>query len=120
MNKGEAVKSYIMRMYHLRYQLQRVGETVPNMELAFVTLILESLVTTIGKKNFLPSFDEIVGNITQEESRMIARGKIQKHEEGELAAYVTHDKKEEGNRRSIKEASFSKFKRKERHISIPY
>jgi len=78
--------------------LQRVGESVPNRELVSVTLrglhpIWETFITTIRKNNILLSFDEIVGNLTQEELRMISRGRIQKHEEGEPATFIAHDKK---------------------------
>ena len=59
-----------------------------DMELVIVTLrglhpIWETFITTISNNNVLSSFDEIVGNLTQEESRMISRGRIRKHEEGE-------------------------------------
>ena len=98
MNKGEVVQSYIMRISHLRDQLQRVGQNVSDRELVVVTLrglppIWETFITTISNSNVLPSFDEIVGKLTQEESKMIARGRIQKHEEGEPIAYTTHDKR---------------------------
>jgi len=87
-----------MRTPHLRVQLQRVGENVSDRELVVVTRrglppIWETFITTISNNNVLPLFDEIVGKLTQEELRMIARGRIQKHEEGELAAYITHEKR---------------------------
>lgn len=68
------------------------------MELVILTLIgsppiWETFITTIINNNILSSFDEIVAKITQEESRMISRGRIQKHEEGEPVAYITHDKR---------------------------
>ena len=68
------------------------------MNLRGIPLVWETFITTIGNNNFLPSFAEIFGKITQEESRMIARGRIQKHEEGEPIAYIAHDerKREKG------------------------
>eukprot|EP00253_Pinus_taeda_P023604 PITA_23604 len=98
MNKGESIQSYIMRISRVRDQLLRVGEFVPDRALVVVTLrglpsIWETFITTISNKNVLPSFDEIVGKLTQEELRMIGRGRIQKHEEGEPVAYIIHDKK---------------------------
>ena len=98
MQKGYSIQSYIMRISCIINQLQRVGEDVPDMELVVVTLrglppIWETFITTISNTNFLPSFDEIVGKLTQEESRMIARGRIQKHKEGEPIAYNAHEKK---------------------------
>eukprot|EP00253_Pinus_taeda_P032761 PITA_32761 len=101
MNKGEFVQSYITRISRLRDQLQRVGEIVFDMELVIITLrglppIWETFINTISNNIVLPSFDEIVGKLTQEESRMISRGRIQKHEEGEPAKFVTQNKKKKG------------------------
>eukprot|EP00253_Pinus_taeda_P006149 PITA_06149 len=98
MNKGETIQSYVIGISCLRDQLHRVGENVSDRELVVVTLrglppIWETFITKISNNNFLPTFDEIIGKLMQEESRMIARGRIQKHEEGEPAAYITHDKK---------------------------
>jgi len=61
MNKGEFVQSYIMRISHRRYKLQRVGEIVPNRELVIVTLkglppIWETLITTIRNNNIFSLF----------------------------------------------------------------
>ena len=89
MKKGEFVKSYIMSISHLRDQFQRVGENVPNGELFIVPIsiippIFETFITTISKNNVLPSFDEILGKLTQEESMMVSRGRIQKHQESLL------------------------------------
>jgi len=98
MNKGETVQSYIIQISCLRDQLQRVGENVSAGELVVVTLrglppIRETFVTTINNNNVLSTFDKIVGKLTQEESRMIVRGRVQKHEEGEPTAYITHGRK---------------------------
>ena len=87
-----------MRISHLRDQLQRVGEIVSDRELVIVTLrslppIWETFFTTISNNNSFLSFDEIVGKLAQEQSRMVSRGRIQKHEEGEPVAFVTHNKK---------------------------
>jgi len=76
---------------------------VPYKELVVVTLrglppIWETFITTISNTNVLPSFDEIVGKLTREESRMIGRGRIHKHEEGEPIAYIAHDKKKKEKR----------------------
>lgn len=97
-NKGEIGQSYNMRISRLRDQLQRVGENVPKRDFFVTTLrgippILETFIMTISNNNFLPSLDDIVGKLTQEESRMIVRGRIQKHEEGEPSAYIAHDKR---------------------------
>lgn len=67
-------------------------------ELVVATLIglppiWETFITTIDNNNFLPSFGEIVEKLTQEESRMIERGRIKNHEEGEPAAYITDEKR---------------------------
>jgi len=58
MNKWESVQSNIMRISHLRDQLQRVGEFVPNRELVIMTLrglppIWETCITIIRNNNFL-------------------------------------------------------------------
>jgi len=101
------VKSYIMRISRLKDKLQRVGETMSDMELVIVTL---RGLPPIGE-----TFDEIVRNLTHEESRMISRGMIQKHEEGEPIVFVTQKQEEERKCRSIKfnEASSSKSKENE-------
>jgi len=85
MNKGESIQSYIMRNSIIRDQLLRVEEVVLDRELVVMTLrglppIWETFITTIRNTNLLPSFDEIVGKLTQEESRMIGRGRIQMNE----------------------------------------
>lgn len=95
MNKGESTQSYITRISHVRYQFLRVGEALLGRELVVQTLrvlpsIWETFITIIGNKNVLPSFDEIIGSLTQEESMMIGRGRIQKHEEGEPISYISH------------------------------
>ena len=103
MNKGEFVQSYIMRISRLRNQLQRIGETTPNKELVIVTLrglppIWETFITTISKNNSFLSFDELVGKLTQEESRMISRGRIQGSKKGEPTVYVAQGKKKNGKK----------------------
>lgn len=87
-----------MRISRLRDQLQRFGENMSDRKLVIVTLrglppIWETFITTISNNNVLPSFDEIFGNLTQEESRMIARGRIQQHEEGYPVSYISHEKR---------------------------
>ena len=74
------MKSYIMRISIIRDQLLRVEEVVLDRELVVMTLrglppIWETFITTIRNTNLLPSFHEIVGKLTQEESRMIGRRK---------------------------------------------
>ena len=101
MNKGEFVQSNTMRISRLRDQFQRVGETVSNRQFVIMTLIglppiWETFITTISNNNVYPSFDELAWNLAQEESRMVSRGRIQKHEEGELIALITHNKKNKG------------------------
>jgi len=68
--------------------LRRIGEIVPIRELVIVTLkglpsIWETFIYIIINNDIFSSFDEIVGNLTQEESRMISRGRIQNYEKGE-------------------------------------
>lgn len=67
-------------------------------ELVVVTLtcllpIWETFITIISNNNVLLTFGEIVGNLTQEESMIIASGRIQKNEEGQPDAYITHDRR---------------------------
>ena len=90
-----------MRISCLRDQLPRVGESMLERELVIVTLrglpsIWESFIRAIRNNNTFPSFDYIFIKLTQEESRMISRGKIQKHEEGEPIAFITQNKKNKG------------------------
>ena len=55
--------------------------------------IWETFITTISNNNILTTFDELVGRCTQEETMMIARGMIQKHEEGDPSTFAAQDKK---------------------------
>jgi len=85
MNKGDSMQSYIMRIFQPRDQLQRVGEFFLDRELVFVSItglppIWETFIFAIRNNDVLPSFDEIFGKLTQEESRMISKRRIQKHE----------------------------------------
>lgn len=104
MDKGESMQSYIMRISHLRDQFQRIGETTPDRELVIVTLrglppIWETFITTISNNNSFSSFDELVGKLTQVESRMISRGRIQGPNEGEPTAFVAQGKKNNAKKR---------------------
>ena len=98
MNKGEFVYSYITKIPRLRDQLQRIVETTPDRKLVIVTLIglpsiLETFITTISNNNSFPSFDELVGKLTQQELRMISRGIIQGPNEGEPTTFIVQGKK---------------------------
>ena len=62
--------------------------------------VWETFITTIRNNKSFLSFVELVGNITQEESRMISRGIIHKHGEEEPTAFATQDKKMEKGRTS--------------------
>lgn len=93
MNKGEFLQSYIMKVSQLRDQLQIFGVTISVRELVMITLkglphTWETFITTIRNKNILLTFDELIGQCTQEETMMIARGKIQKHEEREPSTFL--------------------------------
>lgn len=74
---------------------------------------METFINTIRNNNVLLSFYEIVGNITQEESRMISKARIQKHEEGEPVTFVTLKKKKKGKCGPSREASTSTYKKHE-------
>lgn len=65
-NNKESLQSYIMRVSHLRDKLQSVSEQISDKELVLVTLqglppILETLITSLRKNNFCPTFNEFVG-----------------------------------------------------------
>lgn len=63
------------------------------MTLIGLPLFWETFITTMSNSNVLQLFDEIVGKLTHEESRMIERGRIQKHTQGEPIAYIAHEKR---------------------------
>lgn len=118
MNKGETMQAYFMRISQLKDQLLTVGEIVSDRELMLIALgglpmIWETFVTTVSNNDRFPSFDELLGKCIQEESRMISRGRIQKHEDGEPTAFSAQakKKKEKGrpsNWKSIKQGQGSK------------
>lgn len=104
MNERDIVKSYFMRLSQLKDQFLTVGEYFSNKQLVLVSLgglprILETFITTISNNDEFPSFNELVDKGTQEDTKMISRGRIQKHEEGYTSAFYTQYKrrKEEGD-----------------------
>lgn len=99
MNEEEYVKSCVMMISHLKEKLKIIGETTLDMKLMIITLrgmhpIWETFITTISKNNRFLSFDKLIGNATQEESRMIFRGRIHGSNEGEPSTHVAQGKKQ--------------------------
>jgi len=99
MNKGEFLQSYVMRILHT------VGEPMSDKELVSIIVqglppIWETFITTISNNDKLPTFNELVGKCTLEETRMISRGRIQKHEDEEPSAFSAQDKKRKGRGRT--------------------
>lgn len=97
MNEGKTIQAYFMRISQVK-ELLSIGEIIADRELVLVTLgglpmYWETFITTISNNDKLPTFDELLGKCTQEESKMISRGRIQKHEEGEPIAFSAEAKK---------------------------
>lgn len=75
-----------------------------NKELVFVSLqgiplLWEAFITTISITEKFLTFDELVDKCTQEETKIISRGIIEKHEKGEPSTFVSQDKEMEGRGR---------------------
>ena len=92
MNKGETIQAYFMRISQLKDQIFTASEIVSDRELVLIALgglpnIWETFITTITKNDEFPTFYDLLGKCTQEETRMISRGIIQKHEEGEAITF---------------------------------
>lgn len=92
-NKGETVQSYFIRIYQLKDQLLTFEEPMFDRDgmlvaLGGLPLIRETFITTIRKNDKFPTFDELIGKCTQEETRMIFRGRSQKHEKGEPTTFL--------------------------------
>lgn len=106
------MQSYIMRVSQLRDQFQTIGETISDKYFVMITLqgippIWETFITTIRKKNGLPKFDELIGQCTQEETKMTSQESVQNHEEGEPYAFSTKYKKRKGRGRPSNSRNFS-------------
>lgn len=104
MKKGETVQSYFMRISQLKDQLFSSREITSDREIVLIALgglapIWDTFITTIRKNDMFPSFDELMGNCTQEETKMISRGRIKKQEEGEPTTFVSQGKKRKGRGR---------------------
>jgi hypothetical protein len=83
MNDDDNIKSYLVRMSQLRYQLQAIEEIIPEKEL--VNIVLNGLPRTwdafsasMNTRKEYPTFEEIWTYCAQEESRINAKEKPQK------------------------------------------
>lgn len=88
----------MVRISHLKDKFHRAGENIPHKELIIMTLrgfpsIWKTFITTSNNNNVLLKNDEITGKLTEGESILIARERIQKHEEGETTVYIFHGKR---------------------------
>jgi hypothetical protein len=83
MNNDDSITSYFVRIYHLRDQLQAIGETISKKEL--VNIVLNGLPKTwdafaanMNTRKEYPRFEELWTCCAQEESRINAKEKPQK------------------------------------------
>lgn len=58
----------------------------------------ENFITTIRNNYKFHTFDELMGKYSQEDSKIIAEGRIPKHEEGEPTSFSVQNKKQKGER----------------------
>ena len=84
-------------------------ESMSDRELVLIALqglppIWEKFITTISNNDKFLTFDELIVKCAQEETRMISRGRIQKHEEGVPSTFVAQDKKRKRVRTKSKSA----------------
>jgi len=61
--------------------------------------VWETFITTISNINIILTFDELLGKYIQKKARMISRGRISHHEEGEPTAFSAYDKGKKGNKK---------------------
>lgn len=98
MTRNDTIASYFMKISQLRDQLQVIDEVISEKELVTTTLngltnSWDSFVSGICAKKEVPKFEELWTACTQEESRVISKGKIQRSDEGDSQAYTKHFKK---------------------------
>jgi len=110
MNKGETIQAYFGSISKIKDQLSTFGEVVSDKELVLIMLgglpSWENFITTISNKDKFPTFDELLGKCSEEEEvRMISRGRITKHKEGEPTPFAVQGKKKEGRRGMLKRTS---------------
>ena len=82
-----------MRISKIKDQLSTSSEVVSDKELVLITLAglpssWETFITTINNNDKFPTLDELLGKCSQEDGKMISRGRIPKHDEGEPTAFV--------------------------------
>jgi len=103
MTRNDIIALYFMRISQLRDQIQVIDEINPEKVLLTTTLnglpeSWDSFATIICARKEAPKFDKLWTACTQQESRLMSRGKIQRSEEGDSQAYATCFKKGGGRK----------------------
>jgi len=80
MTKGYTSEAYFMRISKIKDQLSF------DKELGGISPTWETFITTINNNDKFPTFD-LLGKCSQEETQMISRGRIPKHDEGQPTAF---------------------------------
>jgi hypothetical protein len=108
MTKVDTIATFFMKISEIRDQLGAIVETITNRELVMTTLNdiprhWEPFLQSISGREYLPEFDHLWTNCTQEKTRLIARGVQDSHHDGNQAL-ASHAKRGIRNRRSFNKA----------------
>jgi hypothetical protein len=80
MTKDETITSYFVRISQLKYQLQAIGEAIPEKEVVNITLnglsrSWDAFVASMNTRKELPMLKELWTCCAQEETRLNTKGK---------------------------------------------
>ena len=104
MIRANSIASYLMKIFELRDQLSTIEEMVEGRELFMMTLSglppsWEAFIQSISGGSELPKFDQLWADCTQEEARLVARGRLHGSQHEESQALTTYAEKGKGKGR---------------------
>jgi hypothetical protein len=92
MTKDDTIATFFMKISEIRDQLGAIGEIIIDNYIFMITLNAlprhwEPFIQSINRREYLPQFDHLWANCTQEETRLIVRGvKDSHHDENQYLA----------------------------------
>ena len=106
MSRSKSVGSYFMRISELKNQLSTIGDPLNDKELVMNALnglppSWESFIQSLRGKPKLPKFDRIWAVCMQEETRLVARGRLHGTQHKENQGLTSHAKKGKGKGRKF-------------------
>jgi len=101
---SDIIASYFMRIFQLRYQLQTIDEIISNKEHVTTTIngfpySWDSFASSTCGRKEIPIFEELWTSCTQEDFRLISKGRNQRFEEGNSQAFARRSKKVVGRKK---------------------